>query len=243
MSVVSLHAGEDVERARRQTRLRAPVGAWGSALLQNPARSSSASNTTVDLMPGGRHTGGVVGVKLRSGEGGGAGVLDTQGWTDLLRAAWYMPSSPEEESQSRPTHLSRDDDAAAVPVAVGVKLSSFCKSPEMVERRRLPTHQKCPGAPPFQQACTISFGRNGCGNHADNHTLLSAVAWLLDSRMGKREPESTNDQSNTVRALKGRAKGERGAKVEGAAHALTTRQRQFPSRPHQYRRDCVENIQ
>ena len=43
---------------------------------------------------------------------------------------WYVPSSPEEESQSRPTKLSPDDDAAAVSVTAVVTVPSFLSSPE-----------------------------------------------------------------------------------------------------------------
>ena len=44
-----------------------------------PARLSSASDAGCDWMPGGRDADGVVGVLLRSGGGGGAGLLGTQG--------------------------------------------------------------------------------------------------------------------------------------------------------------------
>ena len=40
---------------------------------------STALNPAGGLIPDGRQTGGVVGVQLRSGGGGGAGLLETQG--------------------------------------------------------------------------------------------------------------------------------------------------------------------
>ena len=86
-------------------------------------------------MPGGRRTGGVTGVQLRSGGGGGAGLLETNGddWHGLCDwPGWWSPSSLDEESPSNPMHVVGDlDDAAAEETVTAVVTgASFFWSPE-----------------------------------------------------------------------------------------------------------------
>ena len=81
-----------------------------------------------------------------------------------------MPSSPEEESQSKPMYLVRDlKVVAAVEAVAGAEALASCfASPEVqsgvkpggVETRRSS----------FQNICTTSLGQNGCGKYAETHT-------------------------------------------------------------------------
>ena len=111
--------------------------------------------------------------QLRSGGGAGAGLLG------LGLENWYVPSSPEEESQSKPMHLVGDLEGAAVektgtaedPVAscfVSLEAVSGVQ-PGGGETPALHT-SALPWRSSFQNACITWLARNGCGKYAETHT-------------------------------------------------------------------------